>query len=88
MLVKEGCPLIFKGGSSLMLILGNSLHRLSIDVDIICPPGTDIEQYLKKLDGYGFIKAEQIAKEHSGKELPVTHAKVFYLVQYSLMARP
>lgn len=88
MLVEKGCPLIFKGGSALMLILRDSLYRLSIDVDIICPPGTDIEHYLEQLEGYGFMKAEQIAKEHAGKALPVSHAKVFYLVQYSENARP
>lgn len=37
-LARSGCPFIFKGGSSLMLHFGSS-RRLSIDVDIICPPG-------------------------------------------------
>ena len=41
MLVAAGCPLVFKGGTALMLILSGKLHRLSIDIDIICPPGTD-----------------------------------------------
>ena len=40
LLVKAGCPLCFKGGSSLLLLLRNTIHRISIDVDIICPPGT------------------------------------------------
>ena len=48
MLKLSGCPFCFKGGSALMLILGESAHRLSIDIDIICPPGTDIEPYLKE----------------------------------------
>ena len=47
MLRLSGCPFCFKGGSALMLILGESAHRLSIDIDIICPPGTNIESYLK-----------------------------------------
>lgn len=48
MLKLSGCPFCFKfkGGSALILILGESAHRLSIDIDIICPPGTDIEQKL------------------------------------------
>ena len=46
-LVRSGCPFVFKGGTSLMLHL-NSSKRLSIDIDIICPPGTDIEMYLGK----------------------------------------
>ena len=65
-IVEAGCPLTFKGGSSLMLILKDSLHRLSIDVDVICPPGTDIEVYLKSLQDHGFLKAETIANEHPG----------------------
>ena len=55
MLVQSGCPLTFKGGTVLMLILGKSLHRLSIDIDVICPPGTDIEQYLSLFDGQAII---------------------------------
>jgi len=50
MLKLSGCPFCFKGGSALMLILGESAHRLSIDIDIICPPGTDIEPYLKDIE--------------------------------------
>lgn len=30
-----------------MMNLGESAHRLSIDIDIICPPGTDVEQKLE-----------------------------------------
>lgn len=40
-LARSGCPFLFKGGSSLMLHL-NTSRRLSIDIDIICPPGTMI----------------------------------------------
>ena len=46
MLSRSGCPFHFKGGSCLMLLLHDTPHRLSIDIDIMCPPGTDIEQYL------------------------------------------
>ena len=49
MLKLSGCPFCFKGGSALMLILGESAHRLSIDIDIICPPGTNIELYLNDI---------------------------------------
>jgi len=45
-LVRSGCPLLFKGGTACMLHLG-STKRLSIDVDIICLPETQIEDYLK-----------------------------------------
>lgn len=46
MLAQSGCPFHFKGCSCLMLLLKNGRHRLSIDIDIICPLGTDIEDYL------------------------------------------
>ena len=83
MLVRSGCPQTFKGGTALMLILGNSLHRLSIDIDIICPPGTDIEQYLETYQEHGFIRYQQVNKESAGKDVPVSHAKVFYQIAYT-----
>lgn len=55
MLVDAGAPVIFKGGSSLLLILKDTLNRLSIDVDVICPPGVDIRGYLKNLEEHGFL---------------------------------
>lgn len=83
MLVASGCPLIFKGGTALMLILKDSLHRLSIDIDIICPPGTDIEQYLENFQEHGFISYRQEYRENAGREIPVSHAKVFYHIAYT-----
>lgn len=83
MLVESGCPLIFKGGTALMLILTDSLHRLSIDIDIICPPNTDIEEYLKEYKKYGFVKVKQVGKEYLKNNLPLEHAKVYYEVTYT-----
>ena len=45
-LVKTGCNFIFKGGSSLMLLL-NEANRLSTDCDIIVPVNCDIDKYIK-----------------------------------------
>ena len=44
-LVKSGLPFIFKGGSSLMLIMDYP-QRLSTDIDIIVAPDIDIEKYI------------------------------------------
>ena len=56
----SGCPFIFKGGTALMLHLGSS-RRLSIDVDIVCPPGLDIKEYLgKNAEAYGFTGAKEV----------------------------
>ena len=81
-LVKEGCPLIFKGGSSLLLLLKDSLHRLSIDVDIICPPGTDIEKYLDKISSHGFTRVVPTGTAQTRNNLPVSHSKVYFEVEY------
>lgn len=78
MLVDAGAPLIFKGGSSLLLILKDSLNRLSIDVDVICPPGTDIRGYLRNLEAHGFVNIVPVRTEHGGKDLPASHFKSFY----------
>lgn len=82
-LVQMGCPLVFRGGTSLMLILGESLHRASIDIDIICPPGTNIEEYLVEMERHGFIKEKPVSLHHSKRNLPATHTKVYYEISYS-----
>ena len=80
-LARSGCPFIFKGGSSLMLHFGSS-RRLSIDVDIICPPGTDIEKYWSMYAGdYGFSLVEAVDRIYRS-DVPKTHAKCHYQVSY------
>lgn len=80
-LVRSGCPLLFKGGSSLMLHVDTS-KRLSIDIDIICPPGTKIEDYLEKYSkeyGFGEVK---LVERLSRTDIPKKHAKFYYQVAY------
>lgn len=80
-LALSGCPFVFKGGTALMLHL-DSAKRLSIDIDIICPPGTNLEKYLHKYAhqyGFGDIKLVERISAHN---IPKTHAKFFYLVSY------
>lgn len=80
-LARSGCPFLFKGGSSLMLHL-NTSKRLSIDIDIICPPGTMIENYLGQYaEEYGFGKVELVARI-SRTDVPKQHAKFYYEVSY------
>lgn len=86
-LVQMNCPLIFRGGTSLMLILGDSLHRASIDIDIICPPGTDIDKYLVEMEKHGFVKEKPVSVPHSKRDLPATHSKVYYEISYSNASR-
>ena len=82
LLVESGCPFIWKGGTSLMLILGQQLHRLSIDVDIICPPGTDIDKYLEKFEEYGFVSKEEEYREQRSTNIPKSHSKFHYQIAY------
>lgn len=80
-LVRSGCPFLFKGGSSLMLHL-NTSRRLSIDIDIICPPGTKIEEYLSVYaEEYGFGQVELVERQ-SRTDVPKNHAKFYYEVSY------
>ena len=80
-LVRSNCPFVFKGGSALMLHL-NTSRRLSIDIDIICPPGTIIEDYLNQYaEEYGFVKVELIERIQSNI-VPKQHAKFYYEVSY------
>ena len=80
-LVLSGCPFVFKGGTALMLHM-DSAKRLSIDIDIICPPGTNIEEFVQKhaLEyGFGDVKLVERVTPHN---VPKTHAKFFYQVTY------
>ncbi len=82
MLAASGCPFHFKGGSSLMLLLKDQRHRLSIDIDILCPPGTDVENYLKSFRDYGFIDYKPIYRIQRGTDIPKSHSKFFYQVAF------
>ena len=80
-LARSGCPFLFKGGSSLMLHLDTG-KRLSIDIDIICPPNTKIEGYLEKYSKeYGFDEV-RLVERISRTDIPKQHAKFFYQVAY------
>lgn len=82
MLKLSGCPFCFKGGSALMLILGGSASRLSIDIDIICPPGVDIEPYLNGVEKFGFTSMTLEKRQQRDTNIPKSHSKFFYRVAY------
>lgn len=64
-----------------MLHLGSS-RRLSIDVDIVCPPGLDIREYLgKNAEEYGFTGAKELERK-SRTGVPKSHAEYRYEVSY------
>lgn len=47
-LIRCGLPLIFKGGTSLILLLDNP-QRVSTDIDIIVPPNINFDKYFEKV---------------------------------------
>lgn len=71
-------------GTSLMLTIGRSVHRLSIDIDVIYPPGTNIERRLseKSID-FGFIDLELVKrKQRNDANILKSHSKFFYKIAY------
>ena len=46
-LVTVGLPFVFKGGTSLTLLL-DSPKRLSTDIDIVVEPGTNLDKYIEE----------------------------------------
>lgn len=77
-LVKTGLKFTFKGGSSLLLLLPAPL-RLSTDIDIVVPPGTQIEEYIEKARAFSsFIKAEETSRKAKGG-INKRHFKFYYI---------
>lgn len=66
-----------------MLLLGGATNRLSIDIDIICPPGTEIERYLSDFKDFGFTKIDLVERKSPGKNIPKSHSKFFYQLAYT-----
>lgn len=66
-----------------MMLLGDVTNRLSIDIDIICPPGTEIEHYLTSFRNFGFTKFDLVERKSPGKEIPKSHSKFFYQLTYA-----
>ncbi len=82
-LVASGCPLIFKGGTALMLHM-NATKRLSIDIDIICPPDfskAQLENGFENIKEYGFNRYEPQNRD-TEKNIPKSHVKFFYTPTY------
>lgn len=76
-LARVGMPFIFKGGTSLLLLLEKP-RRLSTDIDIIVQPGTDVQHYLDDVAKiYPFRTMEQ--QQRKGKNtIEKSHYKFTY----------
>ena len=74
----SGLDFIFKGGTSLMLVLDEP-RRLSIDIDIIVRPDIDIEKHIEKAAlTFPFIRYdEQIRRKQNN--IKKRHFKFYYI---------
>ena len=81
-LVESKIDFVFKGGTSLMLMLG-STKRLSIDIDVIIPvKEEDLEKKLKTLvKGKGFTRVE-LHERKANSTIEKAHYKFFYKPSY------
>ena len=76
-LVKVGMELIFKGGSSMMLLLDHPM-RLSADVDLLLPPGYGLDEYLEKAASiFPFIRMEEDVRK-TNKAIPKRHFRLYF----------
>lgn len=58
-ITRVGLPFVFKGGTSLLLLMDQP-RRLSTDIDIIVMPGTDIDYYVAEAAKiFPFLKVEE-----------------------------
>lgn len=83
-------PFVFKGGSSLMLLLEHP-RRLSTDIDIIVKPGTDVDEYIAKASKiFPFVSCEEqkrVGKNNIEKrhfkfiyDSPINHRNIYILL--------
>ncbi len=75
LLIINGVNLTFKGGTSLILLL-DRIQRLSIDIDIVVEPGTDLSAAFSKVISTGrFASYEEDIRK---TVFPVRHFKFYY----------
>lgn len=66
-LYKTGLSFIFKGGTCLIILL-DTPRRLSTDIDIVVPAGTDIDRYINEAGKlFPFLGFEEDFRKKSGK---------------------
>lgn len=85
-----GMPFVFKGGTSLMLLLEHPL-RLSTDIDIIVKPETNVDEYIEKASKIfpfaSFEEQRRVGKNNIEKrhfkfiyESPINHRNIYILL--------
>ena len=76
-LSQVGLKFVFKGGTSLLLLLAHPM-RLSTDIDIVVDPGTDVDQYILKAKSiFPFIDGGEQERKSRGS-IEKRHFKFIY----------
>lgn len=71
-------PFIFKGGTSLLVLL-NEPRRLSTDIDIIVDPNTDVDSYIDKASKiFPFVRVEE-SKRKGINNIEKRHFKFYFI---------
>lgn len=89
-ITRLGMPFVFKGGTSLMLLLEHPM-RLSTDIDIIVRPGTDVDRYIEGAAKiFPFISCEEQKRVGKNKiekrhfkfiyDSPINHRNIYILL--------
>ncbi len=76
-LTRVGMPFVFKGGTSLMLLMDHP-RRLSTDIDIVVEPGTDLNEFLRQAAELFPFKAVDEQKRIGKNEIEKRHFKFTY----------
>lgn len=76
-LCKVGMDFIFKGGTSLLLLLPHP-KRLSTDIDIIVEPGTDVDAFIDAAGKIFPFKSMEEQLRHSRSDIEKRHFKFSY----------
>ncbi len=76
-IARVGMPFVFKGGTSLMLILVQPL-RLSTDIDIIVNKGTDVDYYIKEASKIFPFKSFEEDRRIARNTIEKRHFKFIY----------
>lgn len=76
-LARVGLSFIFKGGTSMLLLLESPM-RLSTDIDIIVKPGTDIKHYLEAASKIIPFKRQEEQVRKSSTNIEKRHYKFVY----------
>ena len=77
-LVQVEMPFIFKGGTSLLLLLDRPM-RLSTDIDIVVEPGTDVEYYIEKAADIFPFSAQEEQVRHGRNDIEKRHFRFTYV---------